>query len=45
MKAAISIPTKVMDVLKFIEHNEDLKEISENFKECLGKLLKWIQGE
>jgi hypothetical protein len=34
-----------MDVLKFIEHNEGLKKLSENFKKCPGKFLKWNQGE
>jgi hypothetical protein len=45
MKAAISIPTKVMDVLKCIEHNEDLKKFGENFKKCPGKFPKWIPVE
>jgi hypothetical protein len=42
MTAAISIPTKVMDVLKCIEHNKDLKKFGENFKKCPGKFPKWI---
>jgi hypothetical protein len=45
MKAAISIPTEFMDVLKCIEHNEDLKKFGENFKKCPGKFPKWIPWE